>query len=298
VLLAISAAASFGISGVLLKPMMTAGWSPTAVVIARSVIASIILAVPAALTLWGRWRVLRQGWVPIVAIGVVGVAVSQLSYAQAVRTLPIGTAILIQYNAPVLLVIYGWVATRRPPRPSTIVGTVVALAGVFAVTVPTIDGALDLGGVLWACLAAVTVAAYYDAAARVPGTVPALAAVTCGQIIGAAFLLLAGIFGVSNIDMSVADASLGGVVLPWWVPICTVGVVSTALGYCASISASRRLGARVASFFGLLEVIVAMLAAWIVLGEAPRPIQSIGGCLVVVGVAVIGLQRPDRAATL
>ena len=295
VVLAVAAAASFGISGPLLKPMMSAGWSPTALVIARSAIAAAVLLVPALLALRGRWASLWRGRRQVAALGLIGVAASQLAFAQSVRTLPVGTAILIQYSAPVLIVAHRWLAEQQRPAPATVAACVVTMGGLVFVAAPGIEGALDTAGVLWALAAMITVALYYGAAASIAPAMPAIAAVVTGQILGAAALCIAGGIGLLDLSVSRATVALVGQNVPWWLPISIVGIVATAAGFWASIASTRLLGSQTASFFGTLEVAVAVIAAWILLGERPTIVQLVGGMTIVVGIALLDRGRRARS---
>jgi len=57
---AIFASAAFSTSGALAKSLIDAGWSPAAAVLTRISIAAVVLAVPAAVALRGRWRLVRR----------------------------------------------------------------------------------------------------------------------------------------------------------------------------------------------------------------------------------------------
>ena len=59
--IALIAAASFGASGALLKPMFEAGWSPAAVVTVRAFIGGIALLPFALVAMRGRWAALWRG---------------------------------------------------------------------------------------------------------------------------------------------------------------------------------------------------------------------------------------------
>lgn len=67
---------------------------------------------------------------------------------------------------------------------------------------------------------------------------------------------------------------------------------STAAG--APAPQRPRLGSRLASFVALLEVVSAVVLAWILLDELPRGIQLAGGALVRTGVVVV--RAGERAA--
>jgi hypothetical protein len=77
---------------------------------------------------------------------------------------------------------------------------------------------------------------------------------------------------------------------PWWVPLVTVGVLSTAFAYVAGITAITLLGTRVAAFLGLSEVVFAGIVGWIVLDEAIAPIGLIGAGLILGGIVLVRLE--------
>lgn len=287
VALALVAAASFGISGPLLKPLLEVGWSPTALVIVRSLISALTLLVPGALALRGRRASLWAARNQIVTVGLVGVAASQLAFAQSLKTLPVGTAILIQYSAPVLIVLVQWFRSSATPSIATMSASCLTICGLLAVAWPHIDSRFDLGGVLWALAAMITVALYYVAASQILPEAPVITAVLFSQIIGAVALLLIGQVGLTDISFATSEPVMGGHHVPWWVPITAVGVIATALGFWSSIVASRILGSQVASFFGTLEVVVAFIAAWLILAEKPSLAEVVGGSSITIGVAIM-----------
>ena len=77
-----------------------------------------------------------------------------------------------------------------------------------------------------------------------------------------------------------------------WVAIVLLGLVTAALAYGTGIAASRVLGSRLTSFVALSEVVLAVVWAWVLLGQLPGAIQFLGGALVLVGV--IGVKLGER----
>ena len=73
-------------------------------------------------------------------------------------------------------------------------------------------------------------------------------------------------------------------------------MVTAALAYGTGIAAARRLGSRLASFVALTEVLVALVAAWLLLGEVPHWIQVAGGVLILAGVVSVRLGEPRQPA--
>lgn len=294
--LAVVSAASFGLSGALAKGLMSGGWSAGAAVTARVSIAALVLLVPTVLALRGRWDLLRRNAALVAAYGLVAVAGCQLAYFLAVSRMQVGVALLIEYTAPVAVVGWLWLRHRERPGRLTVVGGVVAGGGLVLV-LDLLSGAdLDLVGVLWALGAMVGAATYFVLSAHEGGGLPPIALAGSGLTLASAALLLAGGVGVLPMAASTAPASYAGSEVAWWVPVLGLGVVTAALAYVAGIAATRRLGSRLASFVALLEVLFALVFAWLLLDELPTGVQVLGGALVLAGVAVVKLGERAVAA--
>ena len=79
-------------------------------------------------------------------------------------------------------------------------------------------------------------------------------------------------------------------------PLAGLGVVAGAITYTTGIAVSRRLGSRVASFVALLEIVAAVVFAWVLLDQVPGAPQLAGGALIVAGIVVVKLgERPAPA---
>ena len=293
-IVAVIAAFTFGTSGALIKPLLEAGWSPAAAVTARALIGGLILLPVALVLVRGNWAAVWRGRWRIVIMALIGVAATQLVYFASVERIPVNTAILIEYMAPLLLVGWVWARTRAVPKVVVIAGSVVAVAGLVLVVSPGGAGSIDALGLGFAGLAAIGCAIYYVLAAKPSDGLPPVALACFGLIGGGVSLGLVGLIGVVPFTATFSDVALLGSPAPWWVPLLIVGLVATAIAYAASITASEMLGSRLASFAGLLEVVAAALYAWLLLGEALTLLQLLGGALILVG---IGLVRSDTSAT-
>jgi drug/metabolite transporter (DMT)-like permease len=73
------------------------------------------------------------------------------------------------------------------------------------------------------------------------------------------------------------------------VPVLGLSLVAAVISYIAGIGAARRLGARLASFIGMAEVLFAIGFAWLLLGQLPTPVQFLGGGFILAGVAMVRL---------
>jgi drug/metabolite transporter (DMT)-like permease len=289
--LALMAAAAFGTSGTMVTAMAEAGWSTGAVVLGRVGIAGLVLAVPAALQLRGRWAAVRSSWRLVVVFGLLAVAGCQWFYFNAVEHLTVGVALMLEYLGTVLVVGWLWLRHGQRPRRLTGLGTVVAVAGLVLVLNLVGGARLDPVGVLWGLGAAVGLAVFFVLAAKTNDDLPPLALSCGGLLVGAAGLALLGALGAVPLRLSTAEVVLAGRPIPWWIPLLEISLVAAAFAYIAGIGATRLLGAKVASFVGLTEVLFAVLFAWLLLGQLPTGIQLVGGVLVVAGVALVRMDE-------
>lgn len=287
-LIGVLASLAFGTSGALAKPLMEAGWSPAAAVTFRAGLAGLVLLPFAAKALRGRWdAVWRARW-RILGMALIGVAGTQLVYFASLQRIPVSSALLIEYLAPLLLVAWVAIATKRLPGPIVIVGAVIAVGGLLLIIGP-VGGGDPLGSV-FAAVAAVGCALYYVIAARPAHGLPPVALAAFGLLIGSASLGIVGLTGLVPFDVVLGEVTMSGMSIPWWAPLLLLAG-TTAVGYATSIAASQLLGSRLMSFVGMLEVVFACVFAWITLGEALTPWQIFGGALILAGIACVRAEK-------
>ena len=293
-LIALASAGAFGSSGALAKGLITAGWTPAAAVVWRVAIGAIALAVPAGLALRGRWRSLGSGWASVVLFGVLAVAGCQLAFFQAVERLSVAVALLLEFSAGVLLVVmWHWLRRGRRPRSLTLLGSVIALAGLALVVDVFGAVSVDVVGVIWALAAGLGMAAYFVISEDESHGIPTIAVAAGGLLVGAIALLLAAAVGILDLLFPPTTMLLAGLPVPWWWGVVALGVFAAAFAYGTGVAAVRHLGSKLASFVGLSEVIFAVGWAWLLLGEVPATVQLFGGALIIIGVLVV---RSDSQA--
>jgi drug/metabolite transporter (DMT)-like permease len=285
--LAVLSAATFGTSGAFAASLLGAGWSPAAAVVVRVAVAALVLTPVALVQLRGRWRVLARNVGPIVGFGVVAVAACQLFYFNAVDHLAVGVALLLEYLGSVLVVGWLWVRHGQRPRRLTVIGAGTAIAGLVTVLDLTGDVRVDGVGVLWGLGAAAGLAVYFVLSAHTDERLPPLVMAWGGLVVGAASLGFAGVAGLLPLRASTSDVSFVGHRVSWLVPVLGLSVVAAVVAYVAGIAGARRLGARLATFVGLTEVVFAVLVAWVLLGQLPTVVQLVGGVVIITGVALV-----------
>ena len=293
--LAVLSAATFGTSGAFASSLIGAGWSPAAAVITRIAVAALVLTVPAVLQLRGRWSLLRRGAGRAAAYGLVAVAGCQLFYFNAIERMPVGVALLLEYLAAVIVVGWLWLRHGQRPRRLTIVGAVAAVAGLAMVLDLGGSAQIDPIGVMWGLLAAVGLAIYFLLGAGVDEEpLPPVVMAWAGMCVGAAALAALGWAGVLAVTATTGKVDFIGHRVSWVVPVLGLSLMAAALAYVAGIGAARRLGAKLASFVGMSEVLFAILFAWLLLGQLPSAVQFLGGAFILAGVTLV---RADEIGT-
>lgn len=294
--LAVASAFTFAMSGPLGKSLMVAGWSPTAAVTARLTGGALLMTMFATAVRRTWLREALSHWRTVLVYGAVPIAGAQLFYFNAVSHLSVGVALLLEYTAPLLVVGWLWVSTRRRPSQLTLAGVTLAVAGIVLV-LGLVDSSgfaaaqINVVGVAWGMAAAVCAACYFLMSERATGgedsgNVHPVTLAAGGLAVGAAITALLGLLGVMPMTFATADTVVAGWTTSWLVPVVALGLVPTAIAYTLGIMGIARLRPRFASLVGLSEVMFAVLAAWVLLGESIAPMQALGGVVVLSGLAL------------
>lgn len=310
--LAVLSAGTFGTSGTFADSLIKAGWSPAAAVTVRISLSALFLTIPALISLRGRWALLRRDARRVAAYGLIAVAGCQLFYFNALQSIPVGVALLLEYLGSVLVVGWVWLRHGERPRWLTVLGSVAAVAGLVMVLNLTGSTHVNPIGVMWGLLAACGLAVYFVLSAsgtqpRAEGAaegkavraepLPPIAMAWGAMCVGAAALALLGVTGALPLHATATDVSLLNLRVSWIVPVLGLSLIAAVIAYVAGIGAARRLGAKLASFIGMTEVLFAILFAWLALGQLPTPIQFAGGAFILTGIALVraGERSPTPA---
>jgi drug/metabolite transporter (DMT)-like permease len=160
-LIALASAASFALSGPLGTALLSIGWSPAAAVGVRIAGAFLVLLIPCLLLLRRTGLPTRRQAGRLVAYGTIAVAGAQLCYFSAMQYLSVGVALLLEYTAPIILIGYHWVRSRRRPAALVFVGAASAIAGLVLVLDPGQDAVISPIGVAWGLAAALCACGYF-----------------------------------------------------------------------------------------------------------------------------------------
>jgi drug/metabolite transporter (DMT)-like permease len=227
----------------------------------------------------------RRSDLPLLALfGVVGLAGAQWSYYEAIQRLPIGVALVIQYTAPVLLLLHArWRGQRVGPR--LWIAAALTLAGSYF-AVGAYDEALralNAAGAGFAVLSAFLFAAYFLLAERILTRHSVWTLIVYG--FGSALLAWVVLRPLWTLPWSVAAANA--------TLVAAVVLFASVIPFTLLLAAVRLIPAARASLAATLEPAVGALAAWAILGEGLEAPQLAGGAIVLVGIAIAQSLRPE-----
>ena len=288
---ALLSAATFGVSGPLGKSLLEAGWTSGAVVGARIGLAALIMVGPALWMMRGQWGRLRGAVGLMAGYGAVAIALCQYFYFNAVERMSPPVALMLEYLAPILIVGWIWLRTRRRPGTLTMVGSIVAMVGLVLVLDLMSARSVDVVGVLWGVAAAACLAVYFVLAAKSDGVLPPFVVAAGGMVFGAATIGALALVGLLPVAATFGSVELLGGEVAWFVPIVGITIVAAVIAYVFGILGAQRLGSKVASFVSLTEVLFAVIASWLMIGDVPAPVQALGGALIVAGVVLVRMDE-------
>ncbi len=265
---------------------------PLTIVEMRLVLSTLILGVWMASSRPRTLVVDRRDWGPFALLGVLGVAAIQGGYYHSISVLGVGLAILIQYLAPSLIVL--WELLRGARLTRRIVITLAAAMVGTALLVGNNGAQLDRARPIdWAISfsTAFTFAFYIVYSKRI------LARYAPETILFYTFLVAGLVWAIVTPPWRIAaagyDASMWGVFL-------LLAVTSALIPFALFYAGLRRMPAAEAGILATLEPVVAVVAAWIALGEGLAAIQWLGALLVLLAAALAsygtGLSRRPRVA--
>ena len=150
----------FGLNASTSKVVMSSGISPEEIVIFRSVATALGAGIALAIANRKAFRVQKHEWRGLILFGIFGVALMQWSYSNAVKNLPIGIALLIEYTAIVIVPLVSIWLFREKVKTRLWFAIVMVLGGLVVVS-RIWDGGLNPVGLMFAVMAALFLSFYF-----------------------------------------------------------------------------------------------------------------------------------------
>jgi drug/metabolite transporter (DMT)-like permease len=287
----IVAAALFGANASVSKAVLDAGVAPRQLAALRCTGAALgLLAVLAVLGSLPRLRVPRRSLPHLAVLGVVGAALIQWFYFEAIDRLPVGIAILLEFTGPVLVAVYARVVQRQQVGGGVWVALALSLAGLALVAEVWTDTRLDAAGLAAGLAAAACLATFLLVGRHSSGSIDPLASAFWTFAFASVFWLplepLWRVEGSVLAETTSLGGRLDGIDVPVWVALGTVIVLGTLLPYLLDLAALAHLSATTVGAVGMLEPVIATVVAWAWLEQSLSPAQLLGGVIILAGVGI------------
>ena len=290
-----TAATLFAVNGVVSKVIEATGFSSQRLTEVRSTGAFLGLAAIVAVIDPDAIRTHVRELVLLVALGVGGLALVQWSYFFAIHRLPIGEALLIQFVAPLLVALWARFVYREGVRRRIWIALALALSGLVLIVQLWRVHRLDGLGLAASGLACVSYAFYLLVAERGVKARDAFSLSAWGFLFAALFWAATQPWWSFPDSYFRGDASLLGhlesVRLPIWLLLAWMVVLGTIVPFVLVVGALRHVSATRVGIVAMLEPVVAILVAWVWLGEALAHVQLIGSTLTLTGIVLAQTSR-------
>jgi len=226
----------------------------------------------------------------VVAHGLVGVAALQWTYFVAIDRLPVGMALLLEFQAPILVALWARFVQREPVRRRMWAGLALATLGLAAATGIWKGAVFDSVGILAGLGAAICFSTYFLLGEHGVGALDPLRVILWSFLVAAVALnVVSPITGFSG-DLLTHDVSLLGSLsehdAPVWLLLSWIIVLGTLLPFGFELFALAHIRATTVTMIAMLEPIGVSALGWMWFYERLDAIAVAGGVAVVAGIVL------------
>lgn len=220
----------------------------------------------------------------LILFALLGLTLSQYAYLVTISYTDAGTATVLQYTAPAMILAFVCIKTRRRPTLKEAIAITFALLGVFLIATNGDVTSLNMStrGLMWGILAALGLAGYSLLPTKLQLKHSTLVVAGWAMLIGGAVMLIA---TQPWRHMMVFD-------LPGVIALIVLVLVGTALAFGIYLVGMKMIGAVKASMISSVEPVAAALMASLWLGTQFSTWDIIGFALVITTVLMLAFDGP------
>jgi len=221
----------------------------------------------------------------VLIVGILGVAGSNYFYYAAIKETNVSTSILVQYTAPIMVMMYTVIFQKERLSAMKLSALVLSIGGII-LAVGAYDPAViqgSLKGIILALLAAVSFSIF-----NISGkSLTQKYSIWTGLI----YLLLAAtlFWSFINTPMDIINA---GYSTEDWKVFGIIALISILIPYSLYYYGLKHIQSSKAIIISTLEPVIAIIAEWLFLNGRMGPLQIIGACSVI--AAIVLLQKDSQ----
>lgn len=232
------------------------------------------------------FRIWKQDAAGILVFGVLGMSMCQYTYFSAITYSNAGTATVLEYLSPVLILVYLSVRSRRPPRGIEVLSILLAVGGTFLLATHGHPGEMVLSGraLFWGLLSAVAMSIY------------AVQPVPLLHKYGAALVTAWG--------MLLGGTALSCLFRPWRMPVtldigavsalAVVVLIGSVAAFTLHLEGIRLVGPKKGSLFSSIEPVSATVFAVLWMKADFSPIDLIGFALILSTIFLLARDKQEE----
>ena len=231
------------------------------------------------------WRG-KENIIRMVAFTVFGLVLCQYAYFTAIQLSNAGTATVLQYLSPAMILIFLCVKNKKPPLLKEAVAIVLAIGGTFIIATGGNPGSLSIstGALVWGLLAGVFLACYSLVPVPLLKIADTPTVLGWGTFIGGIVMLP--IFrpweNMPQISFSLV-AALGGII-----------IFGTVLAYSFYLEGIHLIGATKASIISSIEPVAATVISALWLGTDFSFADIIGFAMIISTILIISIKKEPK----
>ncbi|WP_044747739.1 EamA family transporter [Bacillus alveayuensis] len=286
-IMVITGSALWGLSGTAAQILfqekhITAEW----LVMVRMIISGIGLLIVSALkgfkpqSIWAD----KKQRIHLLTFGIIGMLGVQYTYFASIATGNAATATLLQYLAPVYIVLYTILKEKTKPSKEVWLAVLLALIGTFLlITNGSIEGLqVSFVSIIWGVLSGIALAFYTLSSAQLLKKWHSMVVVGWGMLIGGTSMTLI------TFPATVSNIVWG---IDTWLLILFVVFFGTLLAFWLFVESIRHLSPTESSLLSSVEPLSAVIASIVFLNVTFGLFQAIGGLCIILTVFVLSLKK-------
>jgi drug/metabolite transporter (DMT)-like permease len=289
------AAALWGVAGAAAKYLFASKAVPPLLLVQiRMSLSFLLLAVTLAVVAPHLLRIRRENLRFFAVWGVLGMAAVQFTYLFTISETNVATAIFLQYLAPILTAIFAFAFEGQKLGTRLLACLGLAMGGSFLLIFGGTARLLVSPLGLVSGLASAGFMSFYTIyGARGVGKLSPWTLLCWGLGAGSLFWVLL------DLVLLAFGRPLPGIALladgTMWAYFAYIAVLATVVPFGLYLMGLRTVSPTQATITGMLEPVLGGVIAYFALGEALRPVQVAGGCLIVVAVILLQMRHEARS---
>ena len=234
------------------------------------------------------WKTKRHR-IDIIIYGLAGMMLCQYSYFQTIEWSNAGTATVIQYLGPALIVVWVCLQTKRLPEKKEVLGVILAVTGIFLIAThgnPT-PLALSQKALIMGLISAVSVVIYTIKPARMQAEFDTPLILAWGMLIGGTALTIA--FRPRN-NKVIFDGET-------FTALAFIILFGTMAGFSMYMTGVKMIGSVKASLYSCVEPVASMVLTAVWMKVSFTTPDLIGTAFVIATIIILALPSPLKKSS-